>query len=136
LLGPRLRPYIELAAHLTGSFYRPQLTLLVPRDDGGYSLPVVDAPFDGQPHPAEAWPFGAPLLAWYEVAGLVTRTADGQWQSAPDALAPLDAATRTAQTLNIFLDRLRRARCSQRATADRRRGIAAAQVSVLSTSRW
>ncbi|HEU4322708.1 MAG TPA: AAA family ATPase, partial [Roseiflexaceae bacterium] len=88
------------------------LTLLV-REEDDYWLPVLEAPFDGLPHPPEVWPLGADLLAWYEEAGLARRNNDGTWQSLPDALEPLDAPTPTARALNTFLEHLRRARANQ-----------------------
>ncbi|HWQ11287.1 MAG TPA: AAA family ATPase [Roseiflexaceae bacterium] len=91
------------------------LTLLVPAEGGGYMLPALTAPFDGQPHPAAAWPCGKPLLEWYEEAGLVQRNPDGTWQSLPDALEPLAAETATARALNVFLEHLRRVRGSRQA---------------------
>jgi hypothetical protein len=83
------------------------LTLLVPKGDGGYDLPALRAPFDGQPHPADEWPYGTALLAWYREAGLAQLNDDGTWQSAPDALAPLTAQTSSATALNSFLEHLR-----------------------------
>ncbi|MEN9933722.1 MAG: hypothetical protein RLZZ387_301, partial [Chloroflexota bacterium] len=89
------------------------LAVLVPDERGGHTLPALTAPFDGQPHPASAWPCGEPLLAWYEEARLVQRTPDGAWQSLPDALEPLSAETATARTLQTFLTHLRRVRASK-----------------------
>lgn len=86
------------------------LTLLVPKEDGAYDLPALRAPFDGQPHPAEAWPYGTALLAWYQEVGLVRRNEDDTWQSSPDALAPLSAETSSAKALNAFLEHLRSVR--------------------------
>ena len=86
------------------------LTLLVPQDDGSYDLPALRALFDGQPHPAAAWPYGETLLAWYEEAGLVQHNADDTWQSLPDALAPLNATTSSAKALNTFLGHLNKVR--------------------------
>jgi 5-methylcytosine-specific restriction enzyme B len=86
------------------------LTLLVPKDDGGYDLPALRAPFDGQPHPPDDWPYGTALLAWYHEAGLVTQTDEGTWQSVSDALEPLNAQTSSATALNTFLAHLRRVR--------------------------
>lgn len=86
------------------------LTLLVPHEGDGYDLPALRAPFDGQPHPADEWPYREALLAWYQEAGLVQRNDDGTWQSLPDALAPLQADTTSAQALNTFLEHLQRVR--------------------------
>jgi MoxR-like ATPase len=86
------------------------LTLLVPKEDGGYDLPALRAPFDGQPHPVDDWPYGTALLAWYEEAGLVRKNDDGTWKSQPDALEPLSAQTSSATALNTFLAHLRRVR--------------------------
>ncbi len=88
------------------------LTLLVPTGDDEYDLPAARAPFDGLPHPADAWPLGEPLLRWYEEAKLAQRNADGTWQSLPDALAPLNDDRPTAQALNTFLANLRRVRAA------------------------
>ncbi|RRR70035.1 MAG: hypothetical protein EI684_14005 [Candidatus Viridilinea halotolerans] len=86
------------------------LTLLVPTHDGGYDLPARHAPFDGLPHPPEAWPLGEPLLHWYAEADLVRRNPDGTWQGDPAALAALDDDRPTAQALNRFLANLQRVR--------------------------
>ncbi|MEP7188400.1 MAG: hypothetical protein ABI901_04315, partial [Roseiflexaceae bacterium] len=86
------------------------LTLLVPQDAGGYDLPALRAPFDGQPHPADEWPYGTALLAWYHEAELVTHNDDGTWQSSPDALEPIAAQTSSANALNAFLDHLHHVR--------------------------
>ena len=87
------------------------LTLLVPsNDEDEYRLPALEAPFDGLPHPAEAWPLGEPLLAWYAEAGLAQQNADGTWQALPQALAPLDDRRTTAHAINTFLAHLQRVR--------------------------
>ena len=86
------------------------LTLLVPKDDGSYDLPALRAPFDGQPHPPDDWPYGTALLAWYEEVGLVRRNDDGTWKSQPDALEPLKAETHSADALNTFQGHLKRVR--------------------------
>ena len=90
------------------------LTLLVPTADGTYMVPVLHAPFDGQPHPTVEWPHGIDLLAWYEEAGLVRHNPDDTWQSLPAALEPLPGETPTARTLNTFLANLNRVRASRR----------------------
>lgn len=175
-LGTRLRPYVQLVAHLDDRVYTPQqiverlgrisppiaaldsapdpaalvrelhhlrllervgeddgyrrwphladateahmlryaaLTLLVPREDGTWDLPALRAPFDGRPHPTDAWPYGEALLEWYAEAGLAQRNDDATWQALPDALEPLNAATLTARALNTFLEHLRRVRAGQ-----------------------
>jgi hypothetical protein len=86
------------------------LTLLVPHGDRGFDLPALRAPFDGQPHAADEWPYGTALLPWYEEAGLVQRNDDGTWQATPEALEPLQAETRSADALNTFLGHLKRVR--------------------------
>jgi 5-methylcytosine-specific restriction enzyme B len=90
------------------------LTLLVPTPDGkGYTLPILTAPFDGQPYPAAQWTLGEPLLHWYEEARLVERTPDGEWKGVPDALEPRQGQTSTIKALNTFLEHLNQARASQ-----------------------
>lgn len=89
------------------------LTLLVP-DGDDYRLPALDAPFDGLPYPAAAWPLHGALLPWYEEANLVQRGEGDTWRAHADALAPLDASTPTAAALNNYLAHLRRARSSPR----------------------
>lgn len=86
------------------------LALLVPKGDGSYDLPALRAPFDGQPHPVEEWPYGTALLAWYGEAGLATQNDDGTWQSAPDALEPITAQTSSAKALNTFLEHVHHVR--------------------------
>ncbi len=86
------------------------LTLLVPVGEDDYRLPALEAPFDGLPHPTDAWPLGEPLLAWYAEAGLAQRNADGTWQGLPQALDSLDDDRTTAQAINTFLVNLRRVR--------------------------
>jgi len=89
------------------------LTLLARLDDGRHELPALRAPFDGEPHPVDAWPYGQALLAWYQEAGLVQAVGDGQWQAMPDALSPLAAENDCARALNTFLGYLQQARSSQ-----------------------
>jgi hypothetical protein len=90
------------------------LTLLVPTSDGSdYLLPALSAPFDGRPHPAAQWPLGEPLLRWYEEAGLVVRTSDGEWQEVDDALVPPQGETSTIRATSTFLEHLNQARASQ-----------------------
>ena len=89
------------------------LTLLVPQEGGGYELPILRAPFDGQPHPLTDWPYGEPLLRWYAEATLVTRNDDGTWQSVASALAPVAGEASSAKAITIFLDHLAAARASR-----------------------
>lgn len=100
-------------ATLTHMLRYAALTLLIP-DGDEYQLPALDAPFDGLPRPAVAWPLDGAVLPWYEEAGLVQRNNDGTWQSLPGALDPLNAQTPTASALNTFLEHLHRARVSPR----------------------
>ena len=89
------------------------LTLLVPLGDGSHELPALRAPFDGDPHPAAAWPYADVLLPWYAEAGLVRQRDDGRWQALPDALRPLAAENDCARALNTFLGYLTEARAGQ-----------------------
>ncbi len=86
------------------------LTMLLPMEgkDEVYTLPVMNIPRDGLPHPSTAWPGGEPLLRWYETAHLVQRNGD-EWQLRPDALQPMTETTPTAQAINTFLRHLTRA---------------------------
>ncbi|GAB4172359.1 MAG: hypothetical protein Fur005_34110 [Roseiflexaceae bacterium] len=88
------------------------LTMLLPAGDE-YLLPVVEAPFDGLPHPAEAWPLAGAILPWYAEAGLVQELANGTWQGHSAALTPLTGSTPTIRTLNAFLEQLQQVRNSQ-----------------------
>lgn len=92
------------------------LTMLIP-DGDGYRLPALEAPFDGPPAPASAWPLQGALLPWYEEAGLVQQRPDGTWQATADALQPLAVQTPTAQALATFLGHLQAARQSPRGLA-------------------
>jgi 5-methylcytosine-specific restriction enzyme B len=83
------------------------LTLVVPQDDGSYDLPALHAPGDAQPHPVSDWPYGEPLLRWYEEAGLAQRTPEGQWHALPAMREPIQAGTPTAQAINTFLGYLK-----------------------------
>jgi 5-methylcytosine-specific restriction enzyme B len=89
------------------------LTLLVPNGQGGYQLPILRAPLDGELHPEAEWPLGHALLAWYQEAGLV-EAEQGQWRARSDALAPLPGTTPTAQAVNTFLEHLMRVQTSRR----------------------
>jgi 5-methylcytosine-specific restriction protein B len=91
------------------------LTLLVPLPDGTYDLPVLRAPFDGLPHPPDAWPHHETLLPWYAEAGLVRQRHDGLWESLPDALQPQPADTACIRVLNAFLEQVCQARAWQTA---------------------
>lgn len=89
------------------------LTMLVLRDDGSYELPILRAPFDGQPHPVSEWPYGEPLLKWYEEAGLVEETSPGYWQQLPNALEPPTGDSIAQQTLRTFLENLQKVKEEQ-----------------------
>jgi 5-methylcytosine-specific restriction protein B len=91
------------------------LTLLVPLPDGTYDLPVLRAPFDGLPHPPDAWPHHETLLPWYAEAGLVRQRHDGLWESLSDALQPQPADTACIRVLNAFLEQVCQARAWQTA---------------------
>lgn len=87
------------------------LTLLIPNGEG-YTLPALDAPFDGEPHLASEWPGGAALLAWYNEAGLTEKISSDQWRSRPDALRAVAGSTPTILAINTFLGYLHAARAS------------------------
>ncbi len=90
------------------------LTLLVKDGAGGYELPLLRAPLDGQPHPVEDWPLGNDLVRWYDEAALAEEIAPGTWRIRPGALKPAEQPGPTAQAINIFLTQLARVRTSQR----------------------
>ncbi|GAB4215392.1 MAG: hypothetical protein OHK0022_55260 [Roseiflexaceae bacterium] len=90
------------------------LTLLVKDSAGGYELPLLRAPLDGQPHRVEDWPLGHDLISWYVEAGLVDQVAPGNWRARPGALEPVAQPGPTAQAINSFLEQLARVRASPR----------------------
>lgn len=115
----RLRRWPFLAGALEAHLMRyVALTLLAPAplQPSSLALPALEAPWDGLPYPAHAWPPYPGLLAWYLEAGLIGQAEDSaSYQALPDALAPLESTSACARVLNAFLDQLQAARAEQAA---------------------
>ena len=124
LEGGRYRRWPHLGdATLEHMLRYAALTMLVAVDEDTYRLPILTAPFDGQPHPAAEWNISEQRLGWYVEAGLARRNNDGTYQSLPGALEPMTATTPTARTVNIFLEHVRRVRASQQGTPSLEDGV-------------
>jgi 5-methylcytosine-specific restriction protein B len=106
----RRRPYLDGISAQLGLRYC-LLTLLLPRKDGGWWLPLLHLP-DAPEHGVnvEAWPGGPALLQWYRQAELVRQVGDGRFALAAGVLNDVTDPHPAAEVLNRFLRLVRNAR--------------------------